>query len=799
MKALPRLTALIALSALASPSLAQGPSQSEWWAAKIGTYLEAHHAHREFHGTALVAEHGEIVYQGTFGIANADWGIKNRLDTKFQLASITKQFTAMLTLLLVKDGKIELDAPIVRYLPGYTPDYGDKVTIHHLLNHTSGIPSYTDRPGFMRRDGKHHLPVTEFVAEYCSDPLEFEPGERFHYNNSGYYLLGAIIEAVTGKTYRAALREHILDPLEMHDTGVDDQYRVLPNRATGYDELLGERHISLWFEMSGAYSAGAMYSTASDLWKWDQALSSQRLLNGELEKRMYTAGAGDYGYGWFIGRRESDEPKVWHTGGMPGVSTMISRVSKRGRCIILLCNSSGAEINQATMGIEEILDGSTPRAPTPRPERALARTILDLGVGAGLERFAELPQRVRADEIEPAINGMGYMLLGRQRPNDALLLFEFNTRAFPDTANTWDSLGEAHKQVGNSALAIESYRKALELDPDSSTAPGMLEELEQAKTPQSPPDPAKEASSMASFTRMMPGHWQVTFESGTSMFETWTWGPGNHSARAEIHGSDAGDGPWRGLQTFYWHPGHKEVRSLGLSPYSRGVSEGTMRFDGETAEGTYDLNQIGIQRKMGVRWKFNGADKFRDTMLEDRGDGFSTLNELDYVRTENPAERRSDPADEEPKPSKHLAALEALAGHTWKPKNALGSADGMQIQTHCEWVPHVDYVYARTMTLGEKGESTHLFDTYVFHHTGLDQLRCLALSHNGAVYEGEVNVLDDGGLEIKLDGFAGDRVTPLVLRLDAAADSETETQHLRAWSLDGSERTLLLDAQHVRV
>ena len=193
-----------------------GPKSAKRSAAEqIGELLEASHAVGQFSGAALVADRGKVVYRGAYGVANADWEIPNQVDTKFRLASITKQFTAMLTLLLVKDGKLELDAPITRYLKGYPAASGDKVTIHHLLSHTSGIPSYTDREGFMQRDALHSMPVTEFVAKFCSEPLAFEPGSKFRYNNSGYFLLGAIIEQVTGTTYRAEMRARVFEPLGM--------------------------------------------------------------------------------------------------------------------------------------------------------------------------------------------------------------------------------------------------------------------------------------------------------------------------------------------------------------------------------------------------------------------------------------------------------------------------------------------------------------------------------------------------------------------------------------------------------
>lgn len=459
----------------AAPAVAIDPALL---AERIDALLAEHHALDQFSGTALVAEHGEVVYRGAFGEADSDWGIPNSSDTKFRLASVTKQFTAMLTLLLVEEGKLELEAPVTRYLPDYPAESGDKVTIRHLLNHTSGIPSYTNRPGFMRDEAKTRYTVADFVVEFCSDPLEFEPGSAFNYNNSGYFLLGAIAEAVTGKTYAINLHERIFEPLGMQDSGHDDQYEVIPGRATGYDDVLGGRRVAMWLDMTTPYAAGSLYSTVGDLWKWDRALDAKQLLDGELEELMFTPGLDDYGFGWGIDLGGPHGPVISHSGGMPGVQTTIVRTPERGRCIIILCNSSMSAVGAATNGITEILEGiEDPWKPTRRGDYAVAAAVLEGGIEAGLELLAVLPQVVQDEYIERDVNMLGYTLIEQRRFDEAIQLFEFLTTAYPESANTWDSLGEGHLSAGHHELAIESYRQALELDPDSETAGAALGKL----------------------------------------------------------------------------------------------------------------------------------------------------------------------------------------------------------------------------------------------------------------------------------------------------------------------------------
>jgi len=464
-------------------------------ATQIGAYLQAHHTKRQFDGTALVADNGKVVYEGAFGLANADWNIQNDLDTRFRLGSNTKQFTAMLVLLLVQEGKLELDAPIVRYLPQFPAESGKQVTIHHLLSHTSGIPRVTERPHW-REELQQHFSVEQFVARFCTGPLEFEPGTEFRHNNTGYYLLGAIVEAVTGQTYATALRERILAPLQMDDTGCEAEDEVLEKRATGYELLLGKRRVAPQTDMGNHFSSDGMYSTVRDLWKWSQALSSQRLLTGMLAQRMFTRGESDYGYGWHI-----DDRGMWNgsfnivpsDGAIPGFRTLIGRIPARGRCIILLSNSGYWAVSDAALGIAAILEGrvlesTAPEGSTQPPAWTLAQTILAEGVEVGLAALAKLPQSIRetprlpAGEVESTIDLLGFRLLKQHRVEEAVRLFEFNTRAFPKSSKRWDSLGEAYLQAGNRKLAIVNFRIASELEPWNATAKAKVEGFEKIES-----------------------------------------------------------------------------------------------------------------------------------------------------------------------------------------------------------------------------------------------------------------------------------------------------------------------------
>src|ERR1044072_6117918 len=247
-----RLTLVTALLLISFQHTALAPDH----AAKIQELVELAHKYRQFNGSALVAENGRVVYKSGFGLANMEWNIPNTPDTKFRLGSITKQFTATLTMQLVEQGKIKLDATISDYLPEYRKDIGEKVTIHQLLTHTSGIPSYTGQPGFFENVSRNPYKVDEFVKKYASGNLEFEAGSNYSYNNSGYFLLGAIIEHVTGKPYEQVLKERIFDPVGMKNTGYDRHDTIIPKRATGYSKTPDGYTNAAYLDMSIPYAAG---------------------------------------------------------------------------------------------------------------------------------------------------------------------------------------------------------------------------------------------------------------------------------------------------------------------------------------------------------------------------------------------------------------------------------------------------------------------------------------------------------------------------------------------------------------
>ena len=244
------------------------PLFSQDKASEIDAIIQAYADDGQFNGTALVAENGKVIFKKGYGYANMDWQIPNKPDTKFRIGSITKQFVAMQIMQLVEDGKINLEGKLTDYLPEYREDTGDKITIHHLLTHTSGIPSYTGLPGFWSDSTRNPYPKDYMIRHFHSGNLEFNPGLKFNYNNSGYYLLAGIIERITGKSFEENLHETIITPLEMKNSGVDRNERLLENRAAGYMRNISGFRNDPYFYMTNALGAGDMYSTVEDLFLW---------------------------------------------------------------------------------------------------------------------------------------------------------------------------------------------------------------------------------------------------------------------------------------------------------------------------------------------------------------------------------------------------------------------------------------------------------------------------------------------------------------------------------------------------
>lgn len=302
----------------------------------------------EFMGAVLVARGGKPVLDRGYGKASLEWGILNSPATRFRLGSITKQFTAASILLLEERGILKTDDRIKKYLPD-APAAWDQISIFNLLTHTSGIPDLTAFPDF---EASEALPTTpeRTVARFREKPLEFEPGTKFAYSNSGYILLGYLLEKITGETYQDFVQKNIFDRLGMKNSGYDSSTEVIPHHAEGYTPKGGKVLVAGYVNMSLPFSAGGLYSTTEDLLLWEEGLYGGKLLSPESVKKMTTPFLGDpakdYAFGVVVTYAPNGAKTVWHSGSIEGFDACMVYGFADRLAVIVLSNLNGDAARQ---------------------------------------------------------------------------------------------------------------------------------------------------------------------------------------------------------------------------------------------------------------------------------------------------------------------------------------------------------------------------------------------------------------------------------------------------------------------
>jgi len=358
-----------------SPSAPQSRQQI---AAKIDEYMQASTRLSRFTGSILVARNNQLIASKGYGMANFETATPNTPQTKFRIGSLTKQFTAMGIVMLQERSKLNVNDSVCKYLDA-CPAAWQPITIRNLLTHTSGIQNYTRFPDFAQTRSQIVNPAS-FIETFKNKPLEFAPGEKFNYSNSGYYLLGLIIERASGKPYAEFLRENIFIPLGMTNTGYENTRTPAANLAVGYssqgDTLAKASHV----DVSVPYAAGALSSTTEDMLRWDAALYTTKLVSQKSLDEIFTPFKNNYGYGWGI-TKKYNRPVVAHDGSINGFTSFIARFPDDRVTVVVLSNNEDAPSQRIGGALSAIVFGENYKIRQERRTVALDPKSLDAYAG----------------------------------------------------------------------------------------------------------------------------------------------------------------------------------------------------------------------------------------------------------------------------------------------------------------------------------------------------------------------------------------------------------------------------------
>jgi len=323
-------------------------------AARMEELVQSYVTAKQFMGSVLVSQQGKILLSKGYGSANLEWEIPNSPSTKFRLASVTKQFTAASILLLEERGKLKVEDPVKKYMAD-APAAWDKITIFHLLTHTSGIPNFTSFPDYRSTRATPATPES-LVARFRNKPLEFQPGEKWNYSNSGYVLLGYLIEKISGQSYAEFVLQNIFNPLGMKDSGYDSNSAIIAHRAAGYTPAVKGPVNAGFVHTTIPFSAGALYSTTEDLLKWEQGLFGGKVLSSASLEKMTAPFKRDYAFGLEVSTNHGYKV-IEHDGGTEGFNTQLSYYPDDKLVVAVLGNLNGRFPSEIAAKLGDIVHG----------------------------------------------------------------------------------------------------------------------------------------------------------------------------------------------------------------------------------------------------------------------------------------------------------------------------------------------------------------------------------------------------------------------------------------------------------
>lgn len=469
-----QLILLILYSSFVSLGFAQN---AEPVAGKMETLMKDASNKDVFSGSVLIVQNDKPVYDKSIGLADVEKNINNTTNTKFSLGSITKIFTKTIILQFIEEGKIKAEEKIITYLPGFTDERAAEITIEQLMEHTSGLGDYAGVPGWDMASEEINN-ITQLLAHIQKQPMLFKPGSNVQYSNSGYAILAALIEKITGRKLGEIYKEKIFDKLSMSNTGFAELNRDLPGKAIGYlTNFIGAKRNNLEFKEMGA-GDGGLYSTTGDLWRFAQSvMDDNKLLKDESKLKLFNSPLFPVHYADWIECKAKGRLSI--AGGAPGVSAVMGINMEKNYFFAVLSNYDEGSAEIVAQRIAAILnDRELLPLPLP-PARFIYSLIKEKGPANFMTNYKEELKKANIElEDDMILLSVGQKLLEEKNTEEALALYSVYTKEFPNIVVAWNDMGEAYLLKADKTNAKKCFEQALKLRPGSPRAQKMLKELQ---------------------------------------------------------------------------------------------------------------------------------------------------------------------------------------------------------------------------------------------------------------------------------------------------------------------------------
>lgn len=454
----------------------------------IKVYLESY----QIPGLAIaIVEDNQIFTAKAYGVKNLDTKEPIITESIFHMASVSKPFSATAIMQLVERGKMNLDDPLIKYLPYFKIDdeHFRDITIKQMLMHTSGIPDVRDyewdKPQF--DDGA----AERYVRSLANEKMIAQPGEKWQYSNMAFDILADVIAKVSGMSFEDYIKENILNPLDMKESDFLRE-RIKPELRTSAHVFNLKPQVSEVYPYNRCHApSSCLNANVVEMCNWaianmnEGAFKENRILDASSYKLLFEPQTKineklSVGLSWAIGQYRNTKT-VFHSGGDLGFRSYFIMLPEKSLAIIVASNFEGTPIGNLTHGVIDIMLGFEPEQPKTPISMVLGKTIAESGVQKAIEQYKELKSNKSSeyDFNERQLNRLGYQLIHMDRLDDAIEIFKFNVESYPKSSNVYDSLGEAYMKNGQQELAITNYKKSYELDPSNSNAVEMIKVLEE--------------------------------------------------------------------------------------------------------------------------------------------------------------------------------------------------------------------------------------------------------------------------------------------------------------------------------